>query len=50
LFLSINLIIVSSLENNNTLVGVYTKYNMNFPQKSTLKGGIIKYYGNRLIK
>jgi hypothetical protein len=36
LFLSINLIIVSSLENNNTLVGVTTKYNTNFAQKSTL--------------
>jgi hypothetical protein len=42
LFLSINLIIVSSLENNNTLVGVTTKYNTKLCQKSTLEGGIIK--------
>jgi hypothetical protein len=42
LFLSINLIIVSSLENNNTLVGVTTKYNIEIYQKSTLWGGIIK--------
>jgi hypothetical protein len=42
LFLSINLIIVSSLENNNTLVGVTTKYNIEFYQKSTPEGGIIK--------